>query len=459
MTHQSGFDVNLFQADVLQSVKDLLDLQNPSSTFATVSEACHRLSGQAAFLASSQGDIYWGTRKIRAVNHVERYRLQAEIAMLWQVAVEMTCHETVRSCLGSALSGKPNDVFAIAKASVSAVSPFVIARTIQIDLNPLLFALFSIAISRIGVEAFSTGTSIDAADLERVRLQVPEITFSPQEGDVLSGMEDVSLFSTMITDSPLALLLRYFPSLRHIAEDLQIAGLGEPAVFTLVKAIARLESHSTIVSSLKKALMTLQESKLERAAVQRTFVEKRQNGEFSRSILSVQSTSGTGTAFVIGEVNRYYILISNSHVVGNAKSVLLQSCAPEEEEIGTASVLLINRMNFPETGDLAILVINEASVRGGGLLRIDLAVGRASIGQYATLVSGRNSTISTGVLVTIPESSVTILLGAETIPGDSGSPYLVETNGGYKAVAVNAKIGALGMLLNREVIEDMLRAF
>ena len=459
MTSQDGFQNDLFHADVVQSVTDLLNLESQSCTLATAPEAIRRLSSQVAFLASSRGDVYWGSRTISTAHRLEGTRLQAEIAGLWHLAQEMMYHETIRSRLVPFLKATPNDVHSIAKACTSALVPPVAANMIDVDLNPLLFALFAIIIGTVRSEVFRSESYLTATDLERLNLKVPEITLPSQEGSETLWTDDSSLPPPMITDSPLTLFLKYFPGLRGLADDLLISGLKEPAVFTLIKAIAKLEDRSTIMSALKKALLTLEESKQERAAVQREFIKRRQNGEFSRSILSVQSARGCGSAFVVGQVNRYYILMSNSHVTGEAKYVLLRSSAPDEEEVGTASVVLANRMNFPETGDLAILVIEAPNVRGRSLLPISIAGGNVTTGGHSTLASGQNATVSTGVVVSIQENNVMILLGAQTIPGDSGSPYLVKTGEGYEAVAVNARIGALGMLLSRTVVDNMLRAF
>ena len=77
---------------------------------------------------------------------------------------------------------------------------------------------------------------------------------------------------------------------------------------------------------------------------------------------------------------------------------------------------------------------------------------------YGTLVSGQNTTTSTGVLVGLFERDVVLLLGADTIPGDSGSPYLVQAGERVEAVGVNARAGAVGMLFTRSIIQNLLTA-
>ncbi|MFC1805263.1 PfkB family carbohydrate kinase, partial [Candidatus Omnitrophota bacterium] len=108
-----------------------------------------------------------------------------------------------------------------------------------------------------------------------------------------------------------------------------------------------------------------------------------------------------------------------------------------------------------EKRDIALLAVDKNTLKGiGPLLPIPM-LDHIEKGSLATLVSGKNETVSSGYPICIGDTL--ILLGVEVIHGDSGSPSLIEIDGKYYSLGTFARGWVRGMLMTREVARDMSR--
>lgn len=240
--------------------------------------------------------------------------------------------------------------------------------------------------------------------------------------------------------------------LQSLIEFLQQTGINDIDINCILKIIAPQKHIKEIAVRLKSVGFKLPRARQRRIQIEMAITHARQEGKFSRSIVRFD---GGGSGFVAGETKLYYILLTNSHIVTRRESIRVNAHAQLSEPIGIGTAVLWPENSEPETGDLALLVIEKEKVHGGELVPIKM-VSEFDEGAIATLVSGDNDTISCGHIVRAGDAL--ILLGAKSIPGDSGSPYLIKVNDEYLGIAVNRGAGLVGMLMSPNIIREMLAA-
>ncbi len=234
----------------------------------------------------------------------------------------------------------------------------------------------------------------------------------------------------------------------------------------ILKVLSTQDDVKQISTTTREVADMLQGTEQARQAIEQEVKQKKAKARFLRSIVGVYGHSDDkdrGSGFVAGQTKDYYLVFTNSHVVGQDKSVVLKTHTGEM--IGEASVVVRYQNVLPDTADWAILAIGKKEVkeRAAFVNRQDRYLAPVKMlskfeqGRVATLVSGLRATVSTGLLVAIGDAA--ILLGGVSLGGDSGSPYLVKSGNEYFAAAVAAKrAGPTGMLLTSRIREDMLRA-
>ncbi|MFA4998325.1 MAG: hypothetical protein WC513_09455, partial [Bacteroidales bacterium] len=191
-----------------------------------------------------------------------------------------------------------------------------------------------------------------------------------------------------------------------------------------------------------------------KAKTEESFRRARESGIFSRSIIRIRGDESQGSAYVVGEIGDYYILLTGTHVIWEESDSGILLLTNAGEKIGVADVAICNKKQYSHVADLAILVIRKDWVYGGELVPIRVAP-LVKEGEAATLVSGHNGTISSGSLISAGKTL--ILSGASAARGDSGSPCLRRTNSGeYRALATIVTNYPRGMLFRPEVVKDML---
>ncbi len=256
------------------------------------------------------------------------------------------------------------------------------------------------------------------------------------------------------------------------------AGVTERDIDLIINQIKSLgENGKEVTKRLQERITNRLKSRQARGVLEQEVRQAKNKKEFSRSIIRiVRDNDVEGSAFVIAETPDYYILLSNTHVAKDKKTVILTTNSElvraEEfvvalnEGIGKASVVLRHIEDLPVPEDIAIFAISKKEVerilgKGEKLKRINL-ISSFKEGEFATVVSGRNGTVSTGELVSI--GSMVILLDSHVVGGDSGSPILIKTENGYSAVAVSAQggdtevVGVIGVRITPKIIKDMLAA-
>ncbi|MBD3265014.1 MAG: HD domain-containing protein, partial [Candidatus Omnitrophica bacterium] len=251
-----------------------------------------------------------------------------------------------------------------------------------------------------------------------------------------------------------------------LAEALRKVRVGKDSMLHILRVSASGEGFQADPLRLKEIVLKLPDARENLDEVTERVRKARDDEEFLRSILKVIVESeyslfgikitmhGAGTAFVVEKIGSYYILLTNTHVVFNhiSDSVKLQTI--EAEDAGKASIVLLRSEKSLLGGDLAFLAIAEDEVQGPELKPLPIL--QLTEGKIATLVGSFKGTVSSGLALQVKD--IEILLGAESEPGDSGSPSIVITEEGYAAAGVHAQRGGIGMLLTSRVIEDMLSA-
>lgn len=190
-----------------------------------------------------------------------------------------------------------------------------------------------------------------------------------------------------------------------------------------------------------------------RVGINTEFIAAGKNKEFLNRVVTIKNGDSIyGSAFVVGEVNGYYILFTNSHVVGTKVAIELLTNEDGRKLIGTGYVVIHNyrlarnieeALNsdyeyFPDyrvfhedySRDIAIVVIRKEESKLA-LKPINLVPEFQEL-TMGSLISGYNDTLSTGTLIRFGD--FVMCLGAQGIDGDSGSPYLIDED---TAVAVN----------------------
>ena len=197
------------------------------------------------------------------------------------------------------------------------------------------------------------------------------------------------------------------------------------------------------------------------AKIQRAYWLARYRGEFSMSLFVISGSSGEGSGFVADKIGRWYILITNSHVVGKDRSVRVRINLKINPFIAQAFVVLRNPNVNPENivaedPDLALLVLDENQLPGADLSPFYI-LPRFYKTSLATLVSGRNHSVASRDLEYAGDEAR--LLGFTCKNGDSGSPYLINLNHINYVVAVNAaKRGdsSVGIMFTNSIMQEML---
>lgn len=226
-----------------------------------------------------------------------------------------------------------------------------------------------------------------------------------------------------------------------VSEALRATGMDDNyAGYIIIRLLSRADSRT----KAHELINTLSASRSDQALTESTLSIRSKISKVRGSILELRDRKGEGgrgSAFVVANIKDMYIALTNSHVVRYIDSPVV--------------VRHRNRAVEPVTGDLAVLAI-PARTLGEGIVPIKL-VFELEAEDIATLVSGSNITISSGRFFPLGED-LAILMGARTIEGDSGSPWLLQRRGELVAVAVNAKKGPVGERISREVRDDMLAA-
>ncbi|MCG8429934.1 MAG: ATP-binding protein, partial [Candidatus Omnitrophica bacterium] len=249
-----------------------------------------------------------------------------------------------------------------------------------------------------------------------------------------------------------------------LRETLQSLGWDEMRRSSILLSVSLLEEIEPAIKKIEQAVAGLPETKWQRGALESELQGKDKAGGFSRSILRVNvnypdldyMSPALSSSFVAGEIEDYYVIITNTHAVsdvGGNESVSLST--KSGEAIGKASLVLRHEQDDPYKRDIGILLIKKDDVNGGNLESME--IGGFNEGDFAALVSGSNGTVLAGELLRLGD--VVFLVSEEdTVWGDSGSPYLIRREGKYVAAAVNALKGPVGMLFSVDVIKGMLRA-
>lgn len=230
---------------------------------------------------------------------------------------------------------------------------------------------------------------------------------------------------------------------RYASEIIQIEHFETPAVVGLInllsykssqpKATALIEEpEETIKQALHHLIYAYQAFSERKAELQTTNEEVARAarvGTFRHTIVTVDGTGpqGKGSAVAVGDGR---LLITNAHVVrGGSKEIAIKANPhfTKGESLGSATVVAVS-----EDKDLAWLSFTPQP----GVQLKPLRVIPGADGQVATLVSGRGKTVSTGILASA--SSRRVLLGGESVPGDSGSPYLSKQGDDYVVIGVQA---------------------
>ncbi|RLJ01211.1 MAG: hypothetical protein DRP08_05835, partial [Candidatus Aenigmatarchaeota archaeon] len=241
--------------------------------------------------------------------------------------------------------------------------------------------------------------------------------------------------------------IQTFQEIIRLSKMLEKAGVDPNAITFNLKQILYQNNNPAQLTQVRINL----EKKLSRGKKLEIQAKKeKQNGRFLRSILRIKKR---GSTFVAGKVKDWHILLTCTHVVYGIENVLLQTNTHLSKEIGIAKVLL-HHLPSSDRGDLAILVLRKEKVQDRKLLPIKIKL-KFSEGELAVLVSGCNEIVSSGFLLPLKEGNV-ILVEARSIPGDLGSPYLIWDGKEFKAVAVTAQNGPVGMDFATN-IKDMLR--
>jgi hypothetical protein len=121
-----------------QKVQDIVSFQPPPQKSKSVNKSRqHRQR-------SSERDQRQNRTSVDSEKPQERVKLEA-------VAKELVKRRDVMKYLCPALQSASNDVYDVAKITTPILIPLVLAGTIAIPLNPLLFALIALTISRMGI--------------------------------------------------------------------------------------------------------------------------------------------------------------------------------------------------------------------------------------------------------------------------------------------------------------------
>lgn len=238
--------------------------------------------------------------------------------------------------------------------------------------------------------------------------------------------------------------------------QLQFIGSSMKKTVSVLERIVHIDNLSAFIDRLKKAVTEL--PKIQHLIDAQTDKAKnlKQKGLFSRSIVTVcdkKFGQEIGTAFVVQENDNEYLLFTNNHVIDEIDDIVIKTSGLNSEIIGSATVVLSLIGDRRKRGDIALLSIKKENVRGAALVPIEISPQKIK-DRIAVLIGSVNQTVSAGHFILGGDSGV--LIGANSKPGDSGSPVLVETVGGYAAVAIHSAAGPMSILLTEEVKSSLL---
>jgi hypothetical protein len=239
--------------------------------------------------------------------------------------------------------------------------------------------------------------------------------------------------------------------------QLQFIGNNQRTTISVLERISHIDNISLFVNALKKTVLSLPKSRPDLAAREERASGQKQKGAFKRSIVSVwdkKSKQPIGSAFVIQEQKNGYVLLTNNHVIDHVNEVLLKTHGFDSEIIGPADVILSRIGDRRKDGDLAQIFISKENIRGTQLVPIEIFDQDPKQKVVAVLVGGVNETVSAGHYLKAGDSA--ILVGAASEPGDSGSPVLVETTGGYAAIGVHVAAGPMLVRLTERLKQELL---
>jgi hypothetical protein len=157
-----------------------------------------------------------------------------------------------------------------------------------------------------------------------------------------------------------------------------------------------------------------------------------ERGIFNLSILTVRNekTGSSGSAFVIGETETYYLCLTNEHIASDVEWVVLERRreGSRDRKFGGARVVVKRQSESHPKSDIALLAIakNTVMIESGEKLRpIPLAV-ETRKHQIAAVVSGFHAPRHfVGCLLDLEYGAFLAGGSGQRGPGDSGSPFLI----------------------------------
>lgn len=247
--------------------------------------------------------------------------------------------------------------------------------------------------------------------------------------------------------SVLIILLNYLPgSVLAIRMDLKLVPPNLPR-----------EKYKKIKNELYKFDALLANTLEKRTKIEQKLKQLKNKNLLSNRILVVKRTFGVANAFVVGHLNGYYILLTNTHVVGNNKNIKVQTKNNKAIKIQEKAVVVLrSTKKFFKFEDIAILALKEEHVQGGNLKPFKFANGFKK-GDIGTFVSFKNNRISSGHLIHMARNYVA-LLGAMSVYGDSGSPILVKRNKRLNFITVLARRGPITIFLRPTLLKSLIKA-
>ncbi len=241
--------------------------------------------------------------------------------------------------------------------------------------------------------------------------------------------------------------------------ELQFIGAIHRTTMSILTSISHLDNIKSVIEKIKAAVSNLDNDKKARQKNNDELYNSKKQGRLERSIVAVcdEADKPIGSAWVLEEREESFTLLTNNHVIDGMTEVLLKTYNRTPKNIGKARVILSYMQDSLGRRDIAVLEIKKDEVAGAPLVPIKIASGLLKE-QIATLVSGYDMddsyAVSSGQLVLAGEFGV--LVGAKSRPGNSGSPVLVKTFGGYEAVAIHVAAGPISILLTESIREDLV---
>jgi len=227
---------------------------------------------------------------------------------------------------------------------------------------------------------------------------------------------------------------------------------------SILELVATQPNLEETIAKVHAAVEQLDETRYKRGVITK---KVKQSDEIKKGIVSVEANGDLGSGIYFaqqqGEGETHYLFLTSGHVVeGHDKAnIFFYHDNGRKRLLGEASVVLMHSDEKVETSDLAILAF---STRDLEMPKSELPIAVLEMtstlndGDLATLVNTLNKSVSTGQIVRFEESL--LLLGADIIEGDSGSPIILEN----QWAGVAARSGAIAMLLTQSIIERMEKA-